>query len=407
MSLKSLKELAIMACLKNLRDIDNIGFLSYEIAREILVKIDNPVQLRQIELNSPHIEGQTGEIWLKLIERDFPLESKTKAYQPRDPKKWYKVWEKYKAEHDKALQESEDKLKFALAGLRQDKEKNTSKIISGKALPSSAKFAIRRYTGPREGSSNALTFGGGSRTKTANGASVMRKVRREVKEIANIHGSLSRTIRAPSGNPVVMKAPDAMINDRKRAAQPAYRPAPKESVKASALEAALEEFERRATFLSDSEEDGDDEDDEDALPKEAIAKSKQPASAAPKPVAKAASKAPTTSLQRKFRGFKPSTKTPAPPATAPHATAPHATAPPTTAPQKGSASQRAESPQARSLPILPQTRTSPPLDEGSSPRSVEELLAAADAQRQATTSPAPPRKRKAVDIFMRPKRRAM
>ncbi|EHK25014.1 uncharacterized protein TRIVIDRAFT_18426, partial [Trichoderma virens Gv29-8] len=219
---KSLRELAIMACLKNIRDIDNIGFLSYETVRDILVKIDNAAQLRQIELNSPQIEGQTAEIWLKLIERDFPLESKTKAYQPRDPKKWYKVWEKYKNEHDTALQESENKLKSALAGLRQDKEKNTSKIVSGKALPSSAKFAIRRYTGPREGSSNALTFGGGSRTKTANGASVMRKVRREVKEIANIHGSLSRPIKAPSKRPV-MKAPVAMVNDHKRAAQPAYR----------------------------------------------------------------------------------------------------------------------------------------------------------------------------------------
>ncbi|RFU74031.1 rna polymerase ii transcription factor siii, subunit a [Trichoderma arundinaceum] len=387
MSLKSLKELAIMACLKNIRDIDNIGFLSYEVAREILIKVDNPAQLRQIELNSPHIEGQTGEIWLKFIERDFPLESKTKAYQPRDPKKWYKIWEKYKVEHDKALQESENKLKFALAGLRQDKEKNTSKIVSGKALPSSAKFAIRRYTGPREGSSNALMFGGGSRTKTANGASVMRKVRREVKEIANIHGSLSRTIKAPSRHPTVMKAPAAMINDRKRAAQPAYRPVPKEPAKISPLEAALEEFERRATYLSDSEENDDDDDNEDALPKETHARSKQFASAASTSAVKAASRAPTSALQRKFGGFKPS-------------------APAAPVVQKASTSRPAESPQKRQAHTLPETRSSPPMDEGSSPQSVEELLTAVDAQQAATAGPAPPRKRKAVDIFMRPKRRA-
>ncbi|UKZ81051.1 hypothetical protein TrVFT333_008819 [Trichoderma virens FT-333] len=359
---KSLRELAIMACLKNIRDIDNIGFLSYETVRDIL-----------IELNSPQIEGQTAEIWLKLIERDFPLESKTKAYQPRDPKKWYKVWEKYKNEHDTALQESENKLKSALAGLRQDKEKNTSKIVSGKALPSSAKFAIRRYTGPREGSSNALTFGGGSRTKTANGASVMRKVRREVKEIANIHGSLSRPIKAPSKRPA-MKAPVAMVNDHKRAAQPAYRPATKEPAKMSHLEAALEEFERRATFVSDSEGEDDGDDDHDALPK-----AKQAA-------AKAAPKAPTSSLQRKFGGFKPSVK----PATI------------TRAPE----SKPAKDPQKTSPSLLPQTRTTPPMDEGSSPQSVEELLEAIDAKHQAAAAPAPaPRKRKAVDIFMRPKRR--
>ncbi|OPB41932.1 hypothetical protein A0O28_0030490 [Trichoderma guizhouense] len=376
--LKSLRELAIMACLKNIRDIDNIGFLSYETVREILIKLDNPAQLRQIELNSPQIEGQTAEIWLKFIERDFPLESKTKAYQPRDPKKWYKVWEKYKNEHDTALQESENKLKSALAGLRQDKEKNTSKIVSGKALPSSAKFAIRRYTGPREGSSNALMFGGGSRTKTANGASVMRKVRREVKEIANIHGSLSRPIKAPSRRPIVMKAPAAMINDQKRAAQPAYRPAPKE--KASHLEAALEEFERRATFVSDSEDDDGRNDDYDDS-----ATSKQPT---PKPAAKAAPKAPTSSLQRKFGGFKPSVK----PAVITRA--------PESKPSKGLSKA--------SSSHLPTTRTTPPMDEGSSPQSVEELLADVDARHEAaaaSASASAPRKRKAVDIFMRPKRR--
>lgn len=378
--LKSLRELAIMACLKNIRDIDNIGFLSYETVREILIKLDNPAQLRQIELNSPQIEGQTAEIWLKFIERDFPLESKTKAYQPRDPKKWYKVWEKYKNEHDTALQESENKLKSALAGLRQDKEKNTSKIVSGKALPSSAKFAIRRYTGPREGSSNALMFGGGSRTKTANGASVMRKVRREVKEIANIHGSLSRPIKAPSRRPMVMKAPTAMINDHKRAAQPAYRPAPKE--KASHLEAALEEFERRATFVSDSEdEDGGNDDYDDS------ATSKQPT---PKPAVKAAPKAPTSSLQRKFGGFKPSVKP--------------------TVITKAPESKPSKVPSKASSSYLPTTRTTPPMDEGNSPQSVEELLADVDARHEAAAASAAasasaPRKRKAVDIFMRPKRR--
>ncbi|KAL6898137.1 RNA polymerase II transcription factor SIII subunit A domain-containing protein [Trichoderma evansii] len=392
MSLKSLKELAMMACIKNIRDIDNIGFLSYEVAREILIKIDNPAQLRQIELNSPHIEGQTAEVWLKFIERDFPLESKAKAYQPRDPKKWYKIWEKYKIEHDRALQESEDKLKYALAGLRQDKEKNTSKIISNKALPRSAKLAVRRYTGPREGSSNALTFGGGSRTKTVNGASVMRKVRREVKEIANIHGSLSRSIKAPYRGHGVTRAPEAMINDHKRAAQPAFRPAPKEPVKISPLEAALEKFEQRATYLSDSEEDddgddGDEDDHDDALDRRAATKSKQPANAAPKPAMKAATKAPISSLQRKFGGFKPS----APPAAV--------------VAKKAPAAKQAESSQRRSQPVLPQTRNSPPLEDRSSPHSIEELLAATESQQQAPLVSAPPRKRKAVDIFMRPKRR--
>ncbi|KAL7973394.1 hypothetical protein HDV63DRAFT_415107 [Trichoderma sp. SZMC 28014] len=72
-------------------------------------------------------------------------------------------------------------LKFALAGLRQDKEKNTSKIVSNKALPRSANMAVRRYNGPGEGSSNALTFGGGSRTKD-------RRYKEQYKQCTTTHG---------------------------------------------------------------------------------------------------------------------------------------------------------------------------------------------------------------------------
>ncbi|PTB64543.1 hypothetical protein BBK36DRAFT_1123453, partial [Trichoderma citrinoviride] len=217
---KSLRELSIMAIFQNIRQVDNIGYLSYETVRSILLRVESAAQLRQIELNSPQIQGQTAELWVRLIERDFPLESRNRAYQPKDPKNWYRVWEKYKVEQEKFLEESENRLKSALNSLRQEEEKKTSKIIELGAIPSSKKGAIKR---PHARTSNTLSFGGGSRTKTANGASVMRKVRREAKEIAQIHGTLSRPIRTPPARSAVTKAPEAMVNDHKRAALPPYR----------------------------------------------------------------------------------------------------------------------------------------------------------------------------------------
>ncbi|KAL6854703.1 RNA polymerase II transcription factor SIII subunit A domain-containing protein [Trichoderma novae-zelandiae] len=423
---KSLRELAIMACFKNVCDIDNIGFLSYETVRDLLARVETAAQLRQIELNSPHLEGQTAELWVRLIERDFPVESKLMGYRPKDPAKWYKIWDRYKVEQTQALKESRNRLKAALAGLQEEQDKKSSKIIELAAVPSSKKGAIRRAHGPRETSSSALLFGGGSRTKTVTGASVMRKVRREVKEIAKIHGNLSRPIRAPSARPTVAKAPEAMINDRKRAAQPAYRPALQEPATASPLEAALADFERRATFLSDSEESGDD------------AKPKQPANAAPRPAAakpaaaKPAPKAPTSSLQRKFGGSKPSFKAPpapsapvrsAPAPSAPVRSAPVPSAPVPSAPVSSAPVTKTQEPERKReltplwdfkripraipypTPPLPKVPTSSPMDEASAPQSPEEILAAADERAAIATAAIPPRKRKAVDIFMHPKKR--
>ncbi|KAH7326651.1 RNA polymerase II transcription factor SIII subunit A-domain-containing protein [Stachybotrys elegans] len=262
MPVKSLWELATSICLKNIRELESIGdYLPYEVVRHILLKVDNAHQLRQIELNSPQIEGETGEIWLKLIERDFPLEMKANSYKPQNPKKWYRVWEKYKREHDDALEESERKLKNALAGLQQDKAKNTSKIIHDKRYLPRERRSQRGWG--RDPSMSTLNFTGGSRTKTSNGASVMRRVRRETKEIATIHGVLARSVNRPIHRSQVKAAPQAMIHDHRRAAQPVYRPLAKTPPDVVA------EHEGRATYLSDSEEDDGGDgffDDEEEAP---------------------------------------------------------------------------------------------------------------------------------------------
>ncbi|PHH67246.1 hypothetical protein CDD81_3015 [Ophiocordyceps australis] len=195
MPLKSLFELATSACLQHIKEINSIGdFLPYPTMRHILTKIESANQLHQIELNSPQIQGETGEIWTKIIENDFPLEYRANTYLPSSPDKWYRVWQKYKREHDAALKQSEEQLKSALLGLQEDKEKNVSKIVERKHLPPAGR--TKRFPS-RDAGTSRLTFASGSRTKTHNGSSVMKRVRREVQEIATIHGALSRAVRAP------------------------------------------------------------------------------------------------------------------------------------------------------------------------------------------------------------------
>ncbi|KAG8421471.1 hypothetical protein J3458_003350 [Metarhizium acridum] len=400
MPVKSLSELATAACLKNLKELGSIGdYLPYEAVRHLFLKIESAHQLRQIELSSPQIQGHTGEIWLKLIEKDFPLEYKAKAYKPQNPDKWYRVWEKYKRDHDAALEESENKLKNALAGLRQDKEKNTSRIIERKLLPKSVKLGggKKPFSGPREAHSNYLSFNSGSRTKTVNGASVMRKVRREVKEIATIHGALSRPIRAPTQRLQMRKAPEFMVNDYRRAAQPQYR----SSALSPEPPSAVAEHEERATFISDSEEDeesnGDLFDDEVA---------KMP----PKPAKKFVAQSAATSLLKR----RPNTS--------------QATSSPSTTIKRVSASNAASSPVKNTSSLTnkfnrsagksppasspkPQSRAATNHENNSSNESKASppLPAASGSSLPPhAESVAPrvmPRKRKAVDVFMRRKKR--
>lgn len=402
-----------MVCLKNIREVDNVGDLSYDIVRPILLRIDNAQQLRRIELNSPQLEGETTEIWLKLIERYFPMEAKAKAYKPSNPKKWYRVWDKYKKDHDQALEESEKQLKNALMGLREDKEKNTSRIVIQKALPRSIRVGPKRAWGgggwgQKDGTGSTLTFNKGSRTKTANGASVMRKVRREVKEIASIHGALSRpTPRGSSSLTKLRKAPVGMVNDRRLASQPVYRPVPKVSEKP----AAVTEYEERATFLSDSEEDDDNNDlfddeeeeeeeddyDEPAAPSPARNTVSRPFSSsllkrpAPSP-ASGIAKRPATSTTRRSGLLSNSYKGAASkPQTKPiNSTTSISSRPPPT-------SESSRSDPTRSSSYVPSRTQTSPRPRQASPPPAQASSAAMDAQ---------PRKRKSVNIFMSRKKRA-
>ncbi|KAJ3496203.1 hypothetical protein NLG97_g2837 [Lecanicillium saksenae] len=268
MAFKSLSEMASAVALKNIKSILSVGYLPYTSVRHILIKIDSAPQLRQVELNCPQLQGETAELWLRLIEKDFPMEFKAKAYMPKSQDKWHKVWEKYKREHDRSIQESEEQLRNALMGLRQNKEKNTSKIVEGRFLPSDAMRPKKRNMGPKDNTTSVLNFGGGSRTKTLSGAGVMRKARREAREVRNIQGSLSRSVAAPIRlleKKHLTAPPRGMVQQNRIASQPAYRTPELEQREQRMQElekkrnAALDDHAQRAAYISDSEESSEED----------------------------------------------------------------------------------------------------------------------------------------------------
>ncbi|CAG9938473.1 unnamed protein product [Clonostachys rosea f. rosea IK726] len=387
MRVRSLVDLATAACIKNIRGLEGVGdYLPYENVRHILLRVENAHQLRRIELNSPQIEGKTGEIWLKLIEKDFPIEYRARGYKPQDPKKWFKVWEKYKREHDDSVKESAMKLKDAFAGLRQDREKNTSKIVERRLLPRSGATGPPRRYGPREGTSNSLMFGSGSRTKTLSGAGVMRKVRREVKEIANIHGSLSKSVRGPVRHSGVNKAPVSMVNAYKRAARPAQAPSRPPPQEPPRVPSAVTEHEARATFISDSEDDDNGGDylfDESERPPPRKPIMRQPTDG-PSP-SKPKSLAGMSRMAQKFGGGFSSTSS----------VKKVSTANPSSASSISHTSPQKSESRFSGVSSGPGPRQSSPNNEPSN----------AGAPSSSTNLPPLVRKRKTTDIFMRPRKR--
>ncbi|TDZ46068.1 Elongin-A [Colletotrichum trifolii] len=259
-AVKSLAELCVQVCQRHITELTTVGngeSLQYRHVRDILFRVTNPVQLRDIEINSPHIQGETSELWQRLIRREFPSESHEKNYAPKNPTKWYKIYDRYAKERRESRAQAEAELRQKLQGLEQQRSSNVSKIVDAKYLPKPPKTGRTFSTRGRGGKDlpSSLNFAAGSRMKTTTGASVMKKARREAAEIAGIRSRLA----VPTGRiraPRISKAPPSMETAHRIAAQPVFRPTHTSSrPPASSF---------KATYLSDSSDgDGDCDGGED------------------------------------------------------------------------------------------------------------------------------------------------
>ncbi|OAA80627.1 RNA polymerase II transcription factor SIII (Elongin) subunit A [Akanthomyces lecanii RCEF 1005] len=426
MAPKSLSEMASAVATKNIKSIISIGDLHFPAVRHILIKIDSAAQLRRIELNCPQLQGETGELWLRLIEKDFPLELKANGYKPKSEDKWYKVWSKYKAEHDHSLQASEEQLRAAFMGLQKNKEQNTSKIVEGRFLPQDAIRHKKRNTGPKDNTSSVFNFGAGSRTKTLTAAGVMRKARREAKEVRNIQGALSRSVTTPIRvleRQHLKAPPPAMVREARIAAQPAFR-----TPEAEKREQHIQEMEKRrsatlsahalrAAYITDSEDENSDE-DEAPPPRKATKKPSAPpppARAQPVPAASQAKlSAPARKLpgsggsmfQRKFAPGKGTAKvSPPKPLRTTNTTVAAAQALPTGKKRTNSEanldagpSTPTKRPATGQQPALVSPELSPLTKQRSSSQEIRESLS---PNRDSSPPKAVPRKKKTVNIFMK------
>ncbi|KAF2445393.1 hypothetical protein P171DRAFT_430822 [Karstenula rhodostoma CBS 690.94] len=150
MPVPTLFHLAKKRLVQNIHQLDDIGDLPYAFLAPILRQIQIPDQLVQLEANCPQIQGETGEIWLRLIKRDIPGWDK-KPHQPQDPKSWSKVYKKLKKEAAAEEEAQQAALKQRMQALQKDRNGHQTTIINASLnLPSARR--------------SGWSFGGGARS---------------------------------------------------------------------------------------------------------------------------------------------------------------------------------------------------------------------------------------------------
>ncbi|KAF6810959.1 RNA polymerase ii transcription factor siii subunit [Colletotrichum sojae] len=391
---KSLSELCIAVCQRHITELSSVGngdTLQYHHVRDILLRVTNPAQLREIELNSPHIQGETSELWLRFIKKEFPSESHEKNYAPKNPTKWYKIYERYAEERRESQAKAEAELRAKFQGLQQKRDNNVSRIVDQRYLPKPPKTGRTFGTRGRGGKElpSSLSFAAGSRMKTTTGASVMKKARREAAEIAGIRSRLAvptGMIRAPR----ISKAPPSMATDHRIASQPIFRPTATSS---------RPPISSKAIYLSDSSDD----DEGDLFGDQESSKKGKASLAGPtSPTNKSAST--KTTVPSKSSIIRPSNSVPHQQAAGPRRSGILANAP------RPTGNIRIERPQpvSQSIASMDSHRSHKTIAQHGGPQSPPPLPTSLDELQTARSvlgGQEPLKKRKAVDIFMPKKKR--
>ncbi|EXJ56498.1 hypothetical protein A1O7_06842 [Cladophialophora yegresii CBS 114405] len=209
----SLLDMARRVAGRNIHKITDIGDVSYNIIRPVLLKIESPEQLYQLELNSPQLVGNTSELWLNFMKRDIP-DYELKPHIPTNPMSWYKVYKKLKKEASKAASDAEAVLKATLSGIKSMKEENLAEVVSterGNALYSSA-----NAPGPSRRARFMYNYmAGRTGSKGANKMTLMEKIRKEAKSAkTGVMGRPMHELQKKHNG--VVKAPAQFVEDVKR-----------------------------------------------------------------------------------------------------------------------------------------------------------------------------------------------
>ncbi|MCJ1426134.1 hypothetical protein MMC29_004036 [Sticta canariensis] len=209
---------------------DDVPSLVRSIVAHLLSKVPSPEALRKIEIESPEICGQDGEVWQQLIKRDVPG-WQTMPHRPEDPiadDDWYELYWSLRSEAQKRIERDEEAVGAAMQRIQDESEKHRLKHVHPSEvppLPKMGKMKLIKTPKKKKPSSSLvptkpdkLTFAVGSKMKVQTGAAFFKKARCEAKEHQAYFGLDSKLSRpshelAMESTPVI-EAPPSWVLER-------------------------------------------------------------------------------------------------------------------------------------------------------------------------------------------------
>ncbi|ERS99802.1 uncharacterized protein SPSK_09164 [Sporothrix schenckii 1099-18] len=226
---RTLKRMALSVAVRNIAAVTDIGDMAFSSAVPLLAHIDSPHQLWQLEQNCPQLADEPLEmagIWARLLTKKVPGWD-TKGYLTDEELKtmtWIEMYDKAKAALDAETAAAADRLKQTLAGFSKAKEDNATQLVNSRALLRKMPGVMAKKRGPGRAADRGqavLSFGSGSRTKMTSGQSVLRRARREAKEMSKVSQLSSRlTDNQAVARSQIRMPPAAMLHDHRVAHQP-------------------------------------------------------------------------------------------------------------------------------------------------------------------------------------------
>lgn len=153
MPFPTLTQMARKACIKNVNNITDIGDAEYSLVRPVLLRLQNPKQLYQLEQNCPQIVGVDAEIWREFCRRDVPNYDKD-PQEPSNPKNWFKCYQKLFKAGQQEIDADAALLKATMDGIKDKQAQNKAQQVElrGVKVPSGLKKNIPTIALPKASS---------------------------------------------------------------------------------------------------------------------------------------------------------------------------------------------------------------------------------------------------------------
>lgn len=188
MPANSLRDMTTKACIKNIKELTDIGEAPYNSSiRALLLAIEDPAQLREIEENCPQIIGHDGEVWVKFIRRDIVEYADEDPPTPTDPNRWHIFYNRLLKRNRKQFKADVLQLRQRQFGVRQaqaDRQLQKMEFADLPQLPRPDGYTPhpRKPAPPKITKMDTLSFGAGSRTRIRTPADLITKARRTARE---------------------------------------------------------------------------------------------------------------------------------------------------------------------------------------------------------------------------------